>query len=108
VPENVGTSPNCVTPKPGNTCFGWKKAAAPANNWRTANWYCSARDSVVDLFDLAAGALLRSMPGLGSQAPDARDRLVKYFKAAPGFSTLAAVQNDGTATLFDLKTGKSD
>ncbi len=83
-----------------------EKGCCSGQQLEDSDWYCSARDSVVDLFDLAAGALLRSMPGLGSQAPDARDRLVKYFKAAPGFSTLAAVQNDGTATLFDLKTGK--
>lgn len=83
-----------------------EKGCCSGQELKDSDWYCSARDSVVDLFDLAAGALLRSMPGLGSLAPDPSDRQVKYFRASPGFKKLAAVQFDGTATLFDLKTGK--
>lgn len=84
-----------------------EKGCCSGQQLKDSDWYCSARDSVVELFDLAAGVLLRSMPGLGSQAPpDTRDRRVKYFRASPGFTKLAAVQFDGTATLFDLKTGK--
>lgn len=90
----------------GRRLLWLEKGCCSGQQLEDSDWYCSARDSVVDLFDLAAGTLLRSMPGLGSQAPDARERQVKYFKASPGFSKLAAVQVDGATTLFDLKTGK--
>lgn len=82
-----------------------EKGCCSGEELEGSNWYCSARDSVVELFDLAAGVLVRSMPGLGSQAPDSNDRRVKYFKASPDFNKLVAVQFDGTATIFDLKTG---
>ncbi len=90
----------------GNHLLWLEKGCCSGQELEDSDWYCSARDSVVDLFDLAAGVLLRSMPGLGSQVPVARERGVKYFRASPGFTKLAAVQFDGTTTLFDLKTGE--
>jgi len=83
-----------------------EKGCCSGQQLERSELYCSAHDSVVDLFDLTAGTLLRSMPGLGSQAPDAWDRRVVYFKASPDFTKLAAIQFDGTASLFDLESGK--
>lgn len=82
-----------------------EKGCCSGRRLEGSDWYCSARDSVVDLFDLASGTLVRSMPGLASEAPDARDRQVRYFKASPDFGILVALQLDGTTTLFDLNTG---